>query len=164
MNEKFKIGDIVEFEDGGESIVAKVLVAGNDFCVVRRLRTDGNCSKEDIIGVLADELRKLPPTDQKIKADAGKPRLSLVPLEILPAIARVREYGITKYGDSEGWRKVKPERYIDALFRHLVAFVRDPSGLDKESGLPHLWHVATNVAFLCEIYKDKFAKVGKEKG
>ncbi len=69
MNRKFKIGDIVEFEDGGESIVAKVIVASDEFCVVRRLRTDGNCSKEDIIGVLADELCKVPPADQKIKAD-----------------------------------------------------------------------------------------------
>lgn len=35
--------------------------------------------------------------DQNIKADAGKPRLTLVPPEIITAIARVREYGIEKY-------------------------------------------------------------------
>lgn len=101
--------------------------------------------------------------DQKIKADFGKPRLSLVPLEILPAIARVREYGNAKYGNSESWRKVEPERYIDAMLRHVFAFVNDPTGVDEESRLPHLWHVATNVAFLCEMYKTEFAKVGKEK-
>lgn len=99
--------------------------------------------------------------DQKIKADFGKPRLSLVPLEILPAIAQVREYGNAKYGDSESWRRVEPERYIDALLRHVFAFASDPTGVDEESGFPHLWHVATNVAFLCEMYKGEFAKVGK---
>lgn len=26
---------------------------------------------------------------------------------------------------------------------------------DEESGLPHLWHLATNCAFLCELEKDK---------
>ena len=47
---------------------------------------------------------------QQAKADAGKPKLTLVPRKILFDIARVREYG-----------------------------------------LPHLWHLACNVAFLCEM-------------
>jgi hypothetical protein len=91
--------------------------------------------------------------DQSIKADAGKPRLSLVPPEIIKDIARVREYGLQKYGESESWRRVEPERYRDAMFRHLLAYIADPASVDEESGLPHLWHLACNVAFLCEMEK-----------
>lgn len=88
---------------------------------------------------------------QEAKADAGKPQLTLVPRAILPAIARVREYGTKKYGDPENWKQVDKQRYRDALFRHLLAYLDDPKGNDEESGLPHLWHLACNVAFLCEL-------------
>ncbi len=91
--------------------------------------------------------------NQQAKADAGKPRLSLVPSEIIRCIARVREYGNRKYGSSEGWRMVEIERYRDAAYRHLLAYIDDPAGVDEESGLPHLWHLACNVAFLCELEK-----------
>lgn len=92
--------------------------------------------------------------DQTAKADAGKPRLTLVPLQILFDIARVREYAVnTKYKDPDNWKKVEVERYRDAMFRHLVAYIQDPHGVDEESGLSHLAHLATNVAFLCELEK-----------
>lgn len=93
-------------------------------------------------------------TDQTAKADAGKPRLTLVPRRIITAIARVRMYGNEKYHDPENWRQVEPERYRDALFRHLLAYLDDPHGVDAESGLPHLWHLACNAAFLCEMEAD----------
>lgn len=85
------------------------------------------------------------------KADAGKPRLSLVPRKIIWAIAKIREYGNKKYGDPENWRKVEVERYRDAAYRHFMRYLDDPTGLDEESGLPHLWHLACNVAFICEM-------------
>ncbi len=87
------------------------------------------------------------------KDDAGKPRLSLVPSEVIRCIAAVREYGVQKYGSAENWRTVEKERYRDALYRHLLDYLDDPAGTDTESGLPHLWHIACNVAFLCEIEK-----------
>jgi len=91
-------------------------------------------------------------TDQTIKADAGKPKLSLVPSQIIRDIAEVREYGTRKYnGDPDGWRKVKLVRYIDALYRHVLAFVDDPFGCDEESGIPHYKHVACNIAFICAL-------------
>lgn len=92
--------------------------------------------------------------DQKIKADAGKPRCSLVPSELIRAVARVREYGVNKYGASECWREVEPERYRDAMYRHLLAYIDDPKSIDDESGLPHLWHLACNAAFLIELEKE----------
>lgn len=91
--------------------------------------------------------------DQSVKADGGKPRISLVPTEIIRAIARVREYGVNKYGDKEAWRMVEPERYRDALLRHVLLWMEDPHGKDMESGLPHIEHIACNVAFLLEVDK-----------
>lgn len=93
--------------------------------------------------------------DQNIKADAGKPQLHLVPTEIINCIARVREFGNKKYKDSNSWKRVEKERYIDAMFRHLLKYVNDNNSIDEESGLPHLWHCACNMAFLCEMEKDK---------
>ena len=95
--------------------------------------------------------------NQHTKADGGKPRLSLVPPDIITAIARVREYGAAKYGDPDNWKLVEPERYRDAAFRHLLAYIEHPLGADEESGLPHLWHLACNIAFLCSM--DKFKKM-----
>lgn len=102
--------------------------------------------KESIIKQMNDYFN-----NQGAKADAGKPQLTLVPRAILPAIARVREYGTKKYGNPENWRQVDKQRYRDAMFRHLLSYLDDPTGTDEESGLPHLWHVACNVAFLCEL-------------
>ena len=94
--------------------------------------------------------------DQTIKADNGKAKLSLVPPEIIYAIARVREYGNNKYpeGGKDNWKQVEPERYRDAMFRHLLAYLNDPKSIDEESGLPHLWHLSCNAAFLCYLEKD----------
>lgn len=91
------------------------------------------------------------PYDQTAKADNGKLKLTLVPSEIIRDIAAVRMYGNDKYGDPENWRTVEPERYRDAMYRHLLAYVDNPFSVDEESGLPHLWHLACNVAFLCEF-------------
>lgn len=85
------------------------------------------------------------------KADQGKPRPTLVPLGLVEAVAAVREYGCAKYHDPENWRKVEPQRYRDALYRHWLAYLKDHNGVDEESGLPHLWHLACNVAFLIEM-------------
>ena len=93
--------------------------------------------------------------NQTIKADAGKLRLSLVPPQIIRDIAEVREYGNAKYpeGGPDNWKQVEIERYRDALFRHLLAYLEDPYGVDEESGIEHYKHMACNMAFLCEMEK-----------
>lgn len=89
--------------------------------------------------------------DGTAKADTGKPRPTLVPTSLIRAVTAVREYGTAKYHASDNWRTVEPQRYRDALYRHWLAYLDDPHGVDAESGLPHLWHVACNVAFLVEM-------------
>lgn len=85
------------------------------------------------------------------KHDEGKPRPTLVPTSLLRAVTAVREYGTAKYHDPENWRTVEAQRYKDAMYRHLLDYLDDPQGVDAESGLPHLWHLACNAAFLIEM-------------
>ncbi len=85
-----------------------------------------------------------------LKETTGKARLTLVPRLIITAIARVREYGNRKYKTSDSWKLNTREQYNDATFRHFLAYLDDPDSVDSESGLPHLWHLATNISFLIE--------------
>ena len=97
---------------------------------------------------------KVSHSEQSAKQDAWKLRLTLVPHEIIRAIARVRMYGTKKYGSADNWKRVEVERYRDALLRHTLAYLEDPNGLDEESGLHHWEHMACNMAFIAELEKD----------
>ena len=96
--------------------------------------------------------------NQAVKSDAGKIRPTLVPVSVIRAIAAIREYGVKKYLDPDGnekienWRDVEPQRYRDAAYRHWLAYLNGEKD-DNESGLPHLWHLACNIAFLIELEK-----------
>lgn len=57
------------------------------------------------------------------KADQGKVRPTLVPTSLVMAVAAIREYGCKKYKDPDNWRKVEPQRYRDALYRHFLAYL-----------------------------------------
>lgn len=89
--------------------------------------------------------------DQTAKADSGKLQISLVPTQIIKDIAEVRMYGTAKYHDPANWRRVEKQRYIDALLRHLIAYLDEPNGVDKESGIKHYKHAACNMAFICQL-------------
>lgn len=93
-----------------------------------------------------------------LKHDGGKPRLSLVPGEAIEAIGAVMTHGAEKYKPNS-WRQVNPERYRDALMRHVCKWLKDPHGHDEDSGLPHLWHIITNAAFLCALDGDDSQKM-----
>lgn len=70
-------------------------------------------------------------------------------MSLIWAVTAIREYGTAKYRDPDNWRKVEPQRYRDAMYRHWLAYVGGEDE-DPESGLPHLWHCACNLAFLIE--------------
>lgn len=89
-------------------------------------------------------------SSEEAKADQGKVRPTLVPASLVWAVAKIREYGCKKYKDPENWKRVEPQRYRDALYRHMLAYFSGEK-TDEESGLPHLWHAACNIAFLIEM-------------
>ena len=95
--------------------------------------------------------------EDKHKHDAGKAPISLDPTQIFWDIAEVRAYGLKKYPETgrDGWKSIGRERIMDAFLRHVLLFMEDPDGVDEESGLPHRSHAACNLAFLCEIARDK---------
>ena len=56
--------------------------------------------------------------DQAAKQDRGKVRWSLLLAHMpraLESVIAVRAYGESKYGTSESWKTVEPERYLEAL-------------------------------------------------
>lgn len=99
--------------------------------------------------------KKISDIGQSAKADVGKLQLSLVPTQIIKDVAEVRMYGNKKYGDPDNWKVVEIRRYIDALLRHTLEFVRDLKSVDSESGIPHYKHMACNMAFICEMMEEK---------
>lgn len=92
--------------------------------------------------------------DYTPKADAQKPRYSLVPPALIRGVCRVREYGTQKYHDPDNWRRVESVRYHEAMLRHVLACWDDPWAVDLESGLLHLEHIACNVAFMLQMRED----------
>lgn len=92
--------------------------------------------------------------DYRAKADKGKLKITLVPMQIVKDIAAIRMYGNEKYHMPYNWVTVEKERYKDALMRHLLAYLDDENSIDEESGYKHLWHAACNLAFLCEMDRD----------
>lgn len=104
-----------------------------------------------------------------MKFDSTKNMLGLVPPSLMTFVGAVLTYGRHKY-DAWNWQKVDGarDRYYDAALRHMndyrEAKLRAPGGPlhragvvslcsthDLESGLAHLAHAATCIAFLLEI-------------
>lgn len=149
-----------------------IVLAKNHFCLGHKCPTCplyyGNQSAERYCSVYAynnpDEAARLmgyeiiedeQPDAQEAKADSGKPRPSLVQPALIRADMSVREYGCQKYHKPDNWRKVEPQRYWDALLRHVLAAWDDWKAVDPESGMPHLWHIACNAGFLMQYMEDE---------
>lgn len=101
--------------------------------------------------------------DQTAKRDAGKLRPTLVPPKIIWAITKVREFGCTKYKDPDNWRRVEPQRYRDAAYRHWLAYLENVDSIDEESGLPSLWHLLTDIGFLVALEWGRHVKTMAER-
>lgn len=81
------------------------------------------------------------------KDDAAKPRMDLIPTEALFAMADVLTHGADKYGERNWERGMGRGRIVAALLRHLSSWMAGENN-DRDSGMPHSWHVLTNAAFL----------------
>lgn len=89
-----------------------------------------------------------------IKHDFGKARLDLLPFEAITEIAKVLEFGATKYS-AHNWRGgFVWSRTFAALLRHLWAFWRGEDK-DPETGLSHLAHAGCNILFLLTFALEK---------
>lgn len=86
--------------------------------------------------------------EKGVKDDSGKLMMSLMPQEALIGLAEVLTFGANKYVPN-GWKTVPngKQRYEDALLRHYCAYKSGEQN-DPESGLSHLKHMLTNIAFL----------------
>ena len=82
-----------------------------------------------------------------IKFDSGKRRHDLIPHEAINALADVLTYGADKYGPNNWQKGMEWGRLYAATQRHLLAF-KAGEDLDDESGIHHLHHALTNIAFL----------------
>lgn len=90
--------------------------------------------------------------DQKLKKDAGKNRLDLVPAEWFIKDGEVLTFGISKGYASHSWKSVEIDRYKASTLRHLFSYLNGEK-IDPESGLEHLAHVRVNVGFLLTLDK-----------
>jgi len=88
------------------------------------------------------------------KFDTGKPDMTLVPMALKEAVAKVMGFGCAKYG-RDNWKAGEGldwHRPMAAAMRHLDKH-NEGMLIDEESGMPHIWHAATNIAFLCHYMK-----------
>lgn len=91
-----------------------------------------------------------------IKDDDGKLEILKCPTQIIKDITEVRMYGYKKYGEQANhWDNVEINRYINALLRHTLEFMKDRGEVDSESGIQHYKHMACNMAFICEMMEGK---------
>ena len=122
-----------------------------------RRKIDQMHAEMDCVAALESTDRHLSSTDLHApgaKDDKAKPMAGVL-LDFsraLQLVADVGTYGAKKY-TRQGWCVVPEgsQRYTDALVRHLLAMDVDPDGLDKETGLPHLAHVAWNALAVLEL-------------
>lgn len=92
------------------------------------------------------------------KLDDEKVRMDLLPPELLFGVAKVLEFGANKYAERNWEKGMDWGRIFGALMRHMWAWWKGEK-VDPETGYSHLWHAATNIAFLI-AYEER--KVGKD--
>jgi hypothetical protein len=83
-----------------------------------------------------------------LKRDTGKPRISLIPPEIIFELAKIFTFGEQKYNGAGTWQLLEDVRFYDALQRHLIAWQMGEV-FDPESDEFHSSHALWNMLILC---------------
>lgn len=107
-----------------------------------------NCA-EYILDKLGPDT-KIEVVKEFIKFDGDKLRYDLVPPSAVKALAEVLTFGARKYKPNNWKNCENPERYLAALYRHLELW-RAGEVNDSDSGMHHLAHALTNIAFMLEL-------------
>lgn len=90
-----------------------------------------------------------------VKNDDGKLLMSLIPPAAIFGLAEVLTFGAKKYPPNN-WLTVENSeiRYEDAFLRHFYAH-KAGEIYDEESGLSHLKHALSNLAFLVHLEEEQ---------
>lgn len=83
-----------------------------------------------------------------LKYDEGKPRLDLIPYDVLAEVSKVLTFGAEKY-DARNWEKgMNWGRVFAAAQRHMIKFWQYREEKDEETSLSHLSHAICCLMFL----------------
>lgn len=87
-----------------------------------------------------------PPQASDPKTGAGKPQLAHLPWQAMTPLARVMDFGASKYGRYSYLNSFTSSpreatmKYLDAGLRHIVEVIADPYAVDPETGELHATH------------------------
>ena len=88
-----------------------------------------------------------------LKKQGEKIEFTHFPIElILEALGKVTSYGAKKYSP-DNYKNEEIDSYVNSFFRHFIAWRRGEK-ID-ESGVPHVYHMLTNIAFILCIEEEK---------
>lgn len=82
-----------------------------------------------------------------VKFDDGKTMMELLPPEFIFGVANILTHGAKKYAARNWEMGMSWSRPFGGAMRHLWKWWGGEK-LDPDSGMPHLWHAACNLAFL----------------
>ena len=87
-----------------------------------------------------------------MRFNQGKPQLSYIlqGTKSVEGLAKVLEFGATKYDRGNWLKSLDKNELVDSLLRHLTSFVNGEV-LDQESNLPHIDHIHFNAKALAEF-------------
>lgn len=96
--------------------------------------------------ISSENWREEPATEGR-KDDHDKPRIDLLPPELVLAVSQVLTFGAVKYSPRNWERGMAWSRPYAALMRHMMAWWAGEDN-DPETGMSHLWHAGCCIAFL----------------
>lgn len=150
-NNKEKLMQIYKQNDGGSAVEEKFTYED-----ASKLKEGLEKSFQENITRINQELAGQESSTGSLRYNKGKAGVHQVPPDVVLDIAKVLDYGASKYSEFN-WAKGNnlSVPYACAM-RHLLAFWNGEDN-DKESGLSHLAHVMTNIMMM-SFYKKNFTQ------